>query len=148
MVSYRLQEIGRYYTQIDVNVILLHYCLNRRTFDALPDDLRASFYRLLRIRSQMTVQNYYSGAGLERAWTALRDAGVEMFQLEEEELARWRDRLTPVKERYIAQHEAEGLPASAVVEDMEALAAEFASLTDDQINDRLRDSPTQGIIDL
>jgi TRAP-type C4-dicarboxylate transport system substrate-binding protein len=148
MVSYRLQEIGRYYTQVDVNVILLHYCLNRRTFDALPDDLRTSLYRLLRIRSQMTVQNYYSGAGLERALTELRDAGVEMFQLGEAELARWRDRVTPLKERYITQHEAEGLPASAVVEDMEALATEYASLTDDQINDRIRNSPTQGIIDL
>ena len=96
----------------------------------------------------MTVQNYYSGAGLERASTALRDAGVEMFQLGEAELARWRDRVTPLKERYIAQYEAEGLPASAVVEDMEALATEYASLTDDQINDRIRNSPTQGIIDL
>ncbi len=148
MVSFLLQVIGRYYTQVYINVILLHYCLNRRTFDSLPDDLRAVFYRLLRIRSQMTVQNYYSGVGHERALTALREADVEIYQLEEDELGRWRDRVTPLKERYIAQYEAEGLPASAVVYDMEALASEYTSLTDDQINDRIRNSPTQGIIDL
>ena len=95
----------------------------------------------------MTVQNYYSGAGHERALTALREADVEMFQLEEDELARWRDRVTPLKERYIAQYEAEGLPAGALVSDMEALATEYASLSDDQINNRVTNFPTQGIID-
>ena len=148
IVSYRLHEIGRYYTRVDINVILLHYCLSRRTFDALPADLQAKFYRLLRIRSQLAVQNYYSGPGHERALTALREADVETFELEEDELARWRDRVTPLKERYIAQHEAEGLPARAVVADMEALAAEYASLSNNQFNDRVTNSPIQRIIDL
>jgi len=148
IVGYRLQEIGPCYTRVDINVLLLHYCLNRRSFDSLPDDLRASFYRLLRIRSQIAAQNYYSGPGHEHAFNTLREAGVEIFELEEDELARWRDRVTPLKERYIAQYEAEGLPARDVVEDLEALAAEHASLTDEQINERVINSPTQGIIDL
>jgi len=148
IVSYRLHEIGPFYTRVDINVLLLHYCLNRQSFDALPDDLRASFYRLLRVRSQIAVQNYYSGPGHERAFRTLRESGVEIFELEEDELARWRDRVTPLKERYVAQYEAEGLPARAVVSDLEALAGEYASLTDDQINARIINSPTQGIIDL
>ncbi len=148
IVAYRLQEIGPYYTRVDINVTLLHYCLNRRSFDALPNDLRTSFYQLLRIRSQIAVQNYYSGPGYERAFTTLQKAGVEIFELEENELARWRDRVTPLKERYISQYEAEGLPARVVVADLEDLAAKYASLTNDQINDRIINSPTQGIIDL
>ena len=147
IVAYRLQEIGPYYTRVDINVLLLHYCLNRRSFDALPDDLKATFYRLLRIRSQIAVQNYYSGPGYEHAFATLRASGVEVFDLEPDELARWRDRVTPLKERYLAQHEAEGLPARAVVAELEALAAEHASLTDAQINARIAHSPVQGIID-
>ncbi len=148
IVAYRLHEIGPYYTRVDINVILLHYCLNRRTFDGLPDDLRASFYRLLRIRSQMAVQSFYGGPGHEHALATLREADVEMHELEEDELARWRERVMPLKERYIAQYEAENLPARAVVADMEALAAEYAPLTSDQIIARVRNSPVQGIIDL
>ena len=148
IAAYRLHEIGRYYTRVDINVILLHYCLNRRTFDALPDDLQENLYRLLRIRSQMTVQNFYSGPGHDRALTALGEADVEMIELDDNELARWRDRVTPLTERYIAQNEAEGLPARAVIADMEGLAAEYDSLTNKQLNDRVANSPIPGIINL
>ncbi len=148
MVAYRLQEIGRFYTVGDINVVLLHYCLNRRTFDALPADLRAQFYRLLRVRSQIAVQNYYTGPDYERAFATLVDSGVEVLELDEAELGRWRDRVTPLKERYIARHEAEGLPAGELVERMEALSAAYASLTNEQINTRIRETPVEGIIDL
>jgi len=126
----------------------LQYCLNRSTFDSLPDDLREQFYRLLRIRSQIAVQNVYSGPGHELAMNTLHEFGTEMIELDESELVRWRDSVTPLKERYIAEHEAEGLPARAAVNDMEALSAEYASLTNEEINERVRNSPISGIIDL
>ena len=148
MVSYRLQEIGRYYTPVDINVVLLHYCLNRRTFDALPSDLRHAFYRLLRMRSQIAVQNYYSGPTHQRAFETMLASGVEVVELTAEERARWRERVAPLRQRYIARHEAEGLPAGELVERMEALASSYATLTDEQINARISQSPVQGIIDL
>ena len=73
---------------------------------------------------------------------------MEIFELEEDELNRWREKVAPLKERYIAQQEAAGLSARAVVSDLESLAAEYASLSNSQINDRIMNSPTQGIIDL
>ncbi len=148
IVAYRLHEIGRYYTTADINVTILHYCLNRRAFDALPKDLQVRFYQLLRVRSQIVVQNFYSGTAHERAFAALREAGVEMFELEEDELGRWRETVTPLRERYITRYEGEGLAARAAVADMEALAKDFASLTNEQINARIRVTPAQGIIDL
>ncbi|MCH2669980.1 MAG: TRAP transporter substrate-binding protein DctP, partial [Gammaproteobacteria bacterium] len=148
IVAYRLQEIGLYYTRVDINILVLHYCLNQRSFDALPQDLRIALYQLLRIRSQLTVQNFYSGSGYEHAFETLRESGVEIFELEEDELNRWREKVAPLKERYIAQQEAAGLSARAAVNDLESLAAEYASLSNSQINDRIMNSPTQGIIDL
>lgn len=148
MVAYRLQEIASFYTIGDINVVLLHYCLNPRTFDALPADLREQFYRLLRVRSQIAVQNYYTGPAYERAFQTLIDSGVEVLELDEAELTRWRDRVTPLKERYIARHEAEGLPAGELVERMEALSSAYASLSNEQIDARIRETPVEGIIDL
>ncbi len=94
------------------------------------------------------MQNFYSGSGYEHAFETLRESGVEIFELEEDELNRWREKVAPLKERYIAQQEAAGLSARAVVNDLESLAAEYASLSNSQINDRIMNSPTQGIIDL
>ena len=148
MASYRLQEIGPYYTRIDLNVLALHYCMNRRAFDSLPPDLKEQFYRLLRIRSQIAVQNYYSGAGDDRAYATLRGGNVEIIELDEGERARFRTAVTPLRERYIAQREAEGLPARALVAEMEALGKEYAPLTNAELNERVRTRPVMGIIDL
>ena len=148
IVAYRLQEIGRFYTRCDINVVVLHYCLNRRTFDALPDDLREKFYRLLRMRSQIAVQHYYSGATHERAVQTLLASGVEVLELDAAERARWRDRVAPLKKRYIARQERDGLPARTLIERMETLAATYATLTNEQINARVRQSPVRGIIEL
>jgi TRAP-type C4-dicarboxylate transport system substrate-binding protein len=126
----------------------VQYCLNRDTFDGLPADLQASFYQLLRVRSQMAVQSIYSGAGHEDAMRVMREAGTEMIVLDDSERARWRDRVAPLKERFISQYESEGLPARAAVTAMEGLASEYATLTNAQINDRIRNAPVQGIIDL
>jgi TRAP-type C4-dicarboxylate transport system substrate-binding protein len=148
MVSYRLHEIGSFYTRADLNLLALQFCLNRRTFDALPEDLRAILYRTLRVRSQMAVQNYYSGAGYERALTILRDAGVEAIELDEDERERWRRAVTPLTERFVAAREAEGLPARALISDLRALAAEYAALDNAKLSERVRNSPILGIIDL
>ena len=148
MVGYRLQEVATHFTRIDINVILLHYCLNRHSFDALPNDLRSMFYRLLRVRSQMAAQNYYSGPGHEQAMEALREANLEIVNLEGEELNRWREVVAPLKEKYVARYELEGLPARAAVADMERLATDYADLTNQQLNERVTNLPIQGIIDL
>ena len=148
MAVYRLYEIGVAYTRADINVLVLQYCLNRRTFDGLPADLKREFYRLLRIRSQLATQNYYSGPRHERAVETLRQAGVEMIELSEEEAARWRQQLLPLKERFIAENEAAGLPARQVVRDLERLSAEYALLTNAEIRARVRQHPIPGIIDL
>lgn len=148
MASYRLQEIGPYYTQIDLNVLALHFCLSKHAFDSLAPDLKEQFYRLLRVRSQIAVQNYYSGAGDDRAYAALRGGGVEIIELDDDERARFRAAVMPLKERYIAQYEHEGLPARGLVAEMEALAIEYAPLTNAELNERVRARPVMGIIDL
>ncbi len=147
MATYRLYEIGRAFTRVDVNMLALQYCLNRQTFDALPPDIKHDFYRLLRIRSQMACQNYYSGPRADRAMTTILDAGVELIELSEEETQRWRQRLVPLKERFIAENEALGLPAREVVDDLEQLAAQYAHLTNAEILQRVTEHPVEGIID-
>ena len=148
MVSYRLQEIAPYYTRIDLNVLALHFCLSQRAFDSLPQDLKEQFYYLLRIRSQIAVQNYYSGPGDDRAYGALDAANVEIIDLDEDEHVRFREAVAPLRARFIARHEAEGRPAAECIAEMEALAVEYAPLTNAELNARVANRPVMGIIDL
>ena len=96
----------------------------------------------------MAAQNYYSGSGHEQAMEALHEANLEIIDLEGEELNRWRNVVAPLKEKYVARYESEGLPARAAVADMERLARDYADLTNQQLNEQVKNLPIQGIIDL
>ena len=148
IASYRLQEVGKFLTRVNLNVTVLQYCLNRRTFDALPDDLRQTFSDLLRIRSQMCAQDYYSGPIEDEAYATLRAGRCEILDVEPDERERWRAALQPLRDRFIADHEAEGRPATEMLEEMERLSALYSALSREEIMTRVTENPIQGIIDL
>lgn len=148
MVSYRLHEIGTHLCIVDINVNVLQYCLNPSSFDALPDDLRAELYALLRIRSQIAAQRFYSGPPEVEARQTLRDEGIEIYEVGPEARENWRDRLSPLRDEFVQAHEAEGRPAGDLVRSMESLAETYTSLSGDEIMRRVTDDPVQGIITL
>jgi len=148
MAGYRLFEVGRFLTPVHVNVTVLQYCLNRRSFDALPDGVRRQMYGLFRIRGQLAVQNYYGGPRAREALERLESEGVEILELDDDELARWREAVAPLSERFLRDREEEGLPARALLADMRTLAAELDSLSDAELMTRVKTHPTQGLIDL
>ncbi|MDX1396673.1 MAG: TRAP transporter substrate-binding protein DctP [Gemmatimonadota bacterium] len=148
MLGYRLFEVGRYLTTVRINVTVLQYCLNRRTFDALPDDLKRQMYGLFRVRGQLAVQNYYGGARAAEAIEDLRERGIEILAPAEADLAEWRAALEPLRERFLSEQEARGLPARRLAEDMAALAARYRGWSDEELMNHVRTSPVQGIIEL
>lgn len=148
IAAYRLFEVGRYLTPVRINVTVLQYCLNRRTFDGLPDDIRHQMYGLFRVRGQLAVQNYYGGPRAEDAIDILRERGVQVIGLTESDLAEWRAAVAPLSERFLDEQEAAGRPGRALAADMARLASRYEGLTDAQLMDRVRTNPVQGIIDL
>ncbi len=143
--AYRLYEVGPYFTHVAINVTLLQYCLNKRTFDSLGD-LKELFYRLLRQRSQIAARDYYGGQEAEALASMVRE-GVEVIELGEEERARWRDAVLPIEERFLVEHESRGLPARALVRDMKALTAHYTAWSPEQIFAHVVREPQRGIID-
>ena len=148
MLGYRLYEVGRHLTPIRVNVTVLQYCLSRRTFDSLPDDVRRRLYGLFRIRSQLAVQRYYGGPMAAQALDDLRERGVRLVELGDADRREWRDAVAPLRERFLEENERRGHPARQLVAEMEALTARYADWTDDRFMERVRRDPVQGIIDL
>ena len=133
---------------MNLNVTVLQYALNQRSFDALQDDLRQQFSDLLRIRSQMCAQDYYSGPVEDEAYARLRAGRCEILDLDPAERERWRSELQPLRDRFVAENEAEGRPATAMLEEMERLSALYSPLSREEIMTRVTENPIQGIIDL
>jgi TRAP-type C4-dicarboxylate transport system substrate-binding protein len=148
MAAYRLYETGSYCLRIGLTHTVLQYCLNPRTFDALPEDLRLTLYNVFRFRGQVAHQNYYGSVALETALNRLVEGGVEIIDPTPDERQAWADAVRPTEERFIEENEARGLPAEAFVREARIRAAVYEGWTDQQLWDHVDQDPVQGIISL
>lgn len=144
-VSYRIHELGKYLTLLDVNVAPVPYCLNRKTFDNLPPDLKRLLYNLLRQMSQKSAAGYEEEG--EKAQDVMVKSGIEVVTLPPKEFERWRAAVEPLGEEFTSKYEAEGLPAKQLVKDLRALSQKYSTWTPEQLLKQVREHPTAGIID-
>jgi len=148
MAAYRLYETGKFYTRIRLSHTVIQYCLNPRTFDSLPEDVRVQLYNLYRVRGQVANRNFYGGEGLVNAIDTLVEGGVEIVDPTPDEREQWLDAVRPLEERFVKQNEALGLPAAAFVQEAKDRAAVYEGWTDQQLWDHVWANPTPGIIAL
>ncbi|MEE2965420.1 MAG: TRAP transporter substrate-binding protein DctP [Acidobacteriota bacterium] len=148
MAAYRLYETGRYYLPIRLTHTVIQYCLNPRTFDGLPADLRVPLYNLFRLRGQVAHANYYGGASVVSAIETMTAGGVETVEPTLAERQGWVDAVEPLEGRFIEKNERLGLPAAAFVREAKERAAAYAAWTDQELWDHISAHPVQGIIDL
>lgn len=146
MAAYRLHESGSHFLRIGLTHTVLQYCLNPRTIDALPPDLRTRLIDLFRLRGQVAHRNYYGGAAMETAVTTLEEGGVEILDPLPEEREAWLEAVRPLEQRFIEENEALGLPAGAFVREARERAAVYDGWSDDEIWDHVWENPVQGII--
>ncbi|MQA92666.1 MAG: hypothetical protein GEU90_20995, partial [Gemmatimonas sp.] len=141
-------EIGSHYLRLGLTHTVLQYCLNPRTFDNLPDDLRVELYNAYRLRGQIAHQNYYGGTALASSIERLGESGVEVSEPTSDERAAWIDALQPLEERFIEENERQGLRAEAFVREAHERAAVYEGWSDQQLWDRVVQQPVQGVIDI
>ena len=131
--------------KVGLNLFGTPYCLNRKTFDRLPPDLKKVFYNSLRVLSQLSAHGYMSGD--EYARTVMEKNGVETITLSTDEFARWRSAVEPIWEQFIAENEARGLPAGQLTKDLKALVEKYADWAPQQFMEQVEQNPIGGIID-
>ncbi len=148
MAAYRLYETGKFYLRIRLTHTVIQYCLNPRTFDGLPQDLREQLYNLYRVRGQVANRNFYGGEALEEAIDTLVAGGVEVIDPTPDERQQWVEAVRPLEQRFIDNNAARGLPAAAFVHEAKARAAVYEGWTDQQLWDHVWARPTPGIITL
>jgi TRAP-type C4-dicarboxylate transport system substrate-binding protein len=144
-VSFRLHEMGKYRTELAMGIAGIPYCLNRKTFDNLPKDLKRVFYNMLR-RLVIMEAIAYEEEDLE-ARNIMKKIGIQTITLPPQEMERWKSAIDPLWEDFIAKNEALGLPARQLVKDLRALSTKYAPWTPDQFIKHVTDDPLPGIID-
>ena len=146
MVAYRLHETGEHFLRVGLTHTVIQYCLNPRTFDGLPEDLRVQLYNLFRLRGQVANRNFYGGNALDSAIETLTAEGVEVIENTPAEGQEWREAVQPLEQRFIEENERRGLPAAAFVREAKARASMYADWTDQELWDHVEEHPVQGII--
>lgn len=147
MAAYRLQEIGNYFLPLRLTHTVIQYCLNPRTFDGLPADLRLSLYNLFRLVGQLANRNFYGGEALGTAIETIEAGGVEILEPTPDERQEWIEAARPIEQRFIAENEKLGLPAGAFIAEAKERSARYEGWSDQQLWDHVSARPVQGVID-
>jgi TRAP-type C4-dicarboxylate transport system substrate-binding protein len=96
--------------------------MNKAKYEALPDDIRAvldaeSGAKLTQFAAEVMFEYDKPGRDLAVA------AGNNIIQLDEAEVARWKDAAQPVVDRWVAEMEGQGIDGRALIERAKALIA-------------------------
>lgn len=143
-VAYKLNEIAKYSTKLEIMNMGVPYAMNKKFFDKLAPEQKSFFYKKLRQASQMA--SYAYDIDDQVALKTMLATGVERIELPEAEMQRIREAVKPVWENFIAKNEAKGLPAKQMMEELQVLVAKYKDYTPQQTLELVTTKPIQGII--
>jgi len=145
LVSFKAQEVGKYLTEIGAYMVPIPTCLNRKTFDGLPNDLKRMFYKQLRRLSQLapTINTPSDIEGVEN----MKKAGVEIITMSPSEYEKAKKMVEPLCEEFIKKNEAQGLPAKQLMEELRSLTKKYSTWSPQQLMKKVMEEPIRGIID-
>jgi TRAP-type transport system periplasmic protein len=143
--TFRINEIARYRTEVGLWTNPNEHCVNKETWDALPENVQDYLYHWLQIWTQVESQLYYD-AEAERARSSLPDDGIEFIELSEADKAEVQERYAAVIAKWIADQEAAGRPGDELVATMRELAERYSSMTADERLLMLIEAPIPGMM--
>lgn len=140
---FKLTDVATDHTDLSINHTQLDWCMNKRTFDKLPKDLKVVVNNWARAKSQAeTQQAFLKVAVIGRS--KFKKAGMKFHSLTATEQKRWQQAYAGVTEAYLKDTEAKGLPARQMVADIKALVEKlkdkkFNELMSEAINNPVQD---------
>lgn len=144
-IGYRVHEVSKYMTVLNMNNSPLAYAFNRKTFDSYPPEVKRFMYNMLRRLNQMSGNAFDQHDAISRK--VIEESGVKVVSPTPEQLAQWKAAAEPMWETFIKENEAKGLPARQLVNDLRALTAKYSNWTPEQLLKHAAENPVRGIID-
>ncbi|RJR50758.1 MAG: hypothetical protein C4576_04720 [Desulfobacteraceae bacterium] len=120
-VSRKFVDISKYFTEIDITQVAFYVVMNQQKWDSLPADVKKVFEEL---SGEWAVE--YSGKIRDKeekeAEEVAKAKGTNYIQFSAEEKDKVAKILAPVKEKYVSDLEAKGLPGKKVMEELKKFA--------------------------
>jgi len=145
-VPFKIYELAKYHTTLNISAQHIDTCINQKAFDALPRDLKDTFYNFQQ-RMSYAVAKRVGVDFKAKAMEIYKKNGVEMITLPPEELARWRAAMKPVLDKWADKYAARGLPARELLADIEKLTQKYNSMEGGELFKLIVEKPVPGIID-
>lgn len=130
--AFKWYEVTKYRTALPRGLYLagLMVSMNWDAWNSLPPDVQAIFEELSGMYMSEFSGKAYDKANmecLERLKEYDKKAGnPEVYYMPEDEFQRWVEAATPVREAWVADMEAQGLPGKAILEDMLSLTKKYS----------------------
>jgi TRAP-type C4-dicarboxylate transport system substrate-binding protein len=144
-VPYKIYELAKYHTTLNLSAQHIDTCINQDTFNGLPKDLQQTFYGFQQ-RISYAVAKRAGYDFRDKAMKIYQENGVEMITLPPEELARWRAAMKPVLDKWVAEHEADGRPAKQLLADIKRLTKKYNNMEESDLFRLIVEEPVPGII--
>ncbi len=109
--SYRLKDLCKYATKADTGVIVMGFMVNRAVYEGLPKDLQEVFDQAA--RNFLTNQVASFDVADQEVIQEVKQAGVEIIELDPAEKARWVQKCVPIYDKWINDMKSKGLPVEA-----------------------------------
>lgn len=119
--DFRLAENLKYVTEYPMVVSTFAAVMDKKKWDALPDDVKKVFNELGEEMHAWTGR-YHDEENVNGAleW-AQKEQGLTILTLSDEETARWDAKMEPIVDEWIVATEAKGLPAKQYIERIKEL---------------------------
>lgn len=98
--AFKLHEVLKYHIDAGINPVAMYIVFNQRKFDSLPEDIQ----KVIDEVSEEVFSNWgrWWAETDQTAIDAAKAAGNEIIPVSAEEREKWRERLTPVIDTYLA----------------------------------------------
>jgi TRAP-type transport system periplasmic protein len=147
-LTFRLNEVSKFRTVNDFNMLTVEYCLSPDFFYSLPTDLQVVVNNWGRQMAIAEAVGFYDYEGIVNVAEMHKQTGLETIVMSDAELARWRETLKGVEAEWIEMTAKKGLPAAEFIADIKKTSAKFHEMTPNEVMLDAINNPVQGIYDI
>ena len=144
-IAFKLYEQANYLTLVDIASGAVDLCINRKSFDRLSSQNKATFYSIQQPLMMAIAKKAVSDLS-ERANEVYTKHGVELITPTPEETKQWNSVGLASRAPWISSCKKQGKDCVALLKDIEQLKQKYNNYTDDALMDLAIQKPVTGII--
>jgi TRAP-type C4-dicarboxylate transport system substrate-binding protein len=122
--SFRFNEVTKYHTTVPLWGTFFYVVMNKKKFESLPPDIQKIIEDISPLGATLNLDGFEKDE--TNVMGELKRAGHEIITLSPEEVRRWKDKVMPIRDQWVADKETKGFPARKVYDELLRLAEKYS----------------------